>query len=187
MQEPELLTDEHLNSTPVCFRSDAKKLIYYASGIFELDLDTRAVTPLVDTPEENVAFGDLSLNDQWLVYLTTAANHDYEVFIRRYPEMDQSHRVSRFGGLDPMWSRANKNTIFFWNGGIPYGKVMAATISFDPFEVLGVEPAVDETSLDLLGYAFDYDAKNDRFLLVRPAGEFQPPTEIRWLRNVLSD
>ena len=84
-----------------------------------------------------------------------------------------------------MWSRSDDDTVFSWQRNDPFGRVMAAKIAFDPFRVISIEPAINATSLDILGFAYDYDPKNDRFLLVRPSGEITPRTEFRLLQNSL--
>ena len=143
------------------------------------------MTPLASSPDQNESFGDLSPDGKWLVYLSTSANRDFEVFVGRYPKMNEIHHISRSGALDPIWSRSDDNTVFFWQGNGPFGRVMAAKIAFDPFRVISIEPAINATSLGISGFAYDYDPKNDRFLLVRPSGEITPRTEFRLLQNSL--
>ncbi len=199
-QRPELLARRHVSQTPVCFNRDGTKLICYSSDIdddirsciYEIDMETGVETPLLSSPDKNEAFGHLSHDDQWLVFLSSKSNRNYEVFVARYPELKKTHWVSGVGlsnrqhlRLDPMWSPNTNDTIFFWDGGIPYGRVMEAKIELDPFKVVSILPAVPATSIDLPGYAYDYDAKTDRFLLVRPAEKVEPATKIRWLRGSL--
>jgi hypothetical protein len=57
----------------------------------------------------------LSPDDNWLAYASTEAN-EWEIFVVSYPDGKQKRRVSRNGGLAPVWS-ADGSELFYREGG----------------------------------------------------------------------
>jgi serine/threonine protein kinase len=149
------------------------------SDIHELNLQDHSERPLLNSPYDEV-FGELSPDGRWLLYLSTKDTGNYEAFVSDYPNISQTHRISKTGALDPMWSPSG-DAIYFRAGG-RHDEIIAATVAFDPFRVVKTETIISGTN-DCPGYSFDYDANNDRFVIIRPVAESSQHNEIRWLQN----
>jgi len=80
--------------------------------LLSFDGDTTA-TPLVEGPANEV-HPALSPDGRWLAYASDQSGR-YEIYLRRYPELDQLQQVSRSGGKAPQW-RADSRELYFFKG-----------------------------------------------------------------------
>ena len=180
------------------FLRDGKtKLLYNGSsgnqhskrGIVEYDLHDQSSRVLIATKNHSEAFGELSPDGKWLLYLSDHDTTRYELYITDYPGLRRTHRISQHGAIDPIWS--DSSDVVYYRSlerdghGKASGKIIAATLQFDPFSV--EHETILSGTRDCPGYSFDYDAANDRFLVLKPIEASPPRKEIRWLQNALRD
>ncbi len=72
------------------------------------------VVPLVNGPA-NETHPALSPDGRWLAYASDQSGQ-YEVYLRRYPELDELRQVSSSGGMAPLW-RSDSRELYFHTGG----------------------------------------------------------------------
>jgi serine/threonine-protein kinase len=80
--------------------------------LLQFDGDTSAV-PLMEGPDNEV-HPALSPDGQWLAYASDQTGR-YEVYLRRYPELDGMQQVSSLGGRAPKW-RSDGRELYFFQG-----------------------------------------------------------------------
>jgi eukaryotic-like serine/threonine-protein kinase len=108
----------------------------------------------------------LSPDRRWLAYASNESG-DYEIQVRRFPELDRQWPVSEGGGTQLRWS-ANGREIYYRG---------ASALMAVPFDGRGEEPVLgkpvalfeDEYDLGLGTTTANYDVTPDgRFLMLRP-------------------
>ena len=88
----------------------------------------------------------------------------YEVFVRSFPEVGQKYRISKAGGVQPVWA-ADGGELFYRNG----DKMMVVDIMASP-RFFAAEPKLlfqrKYSQFDSLGMPTYDVASNGRFLMV---------------------
>jgi Tol biopolymer transport system component len=110
----------------------------------------------------------LSPDGRWLAYVSDVTG-DREVFVRPFPDVDDSRvQISVGGGNEPMWSR-DGGEIFYKSGGM----LVAATVEVGSALVVTSRTELFEMGRDYIARpeARGYDVSRDgrRFLMVRNA------------------
>ena len=98
--------------------------------------------PLITTPAYDGG-AQLSPDGKWLLYQSNESGQ-WEIYVRRYPDLDREWQVSEGGGLQPRWNHQNSE-IYYRTG----RKMMAVT-----FDGSGTEPTFGKPVLLFEG---DYD------------------------------
>jgi len=113
----ERLTTTNLYQQPCCFTSDGKWLIFQRTpqdgrlDIFAMTLDTpRVERPLVQTPADD-HLAALSPDNRWLAYTSDETGRS-EVYARPYGADGDAVRVSRNGGIGPVWAPDGRQLYF---------------------------------------------------------------------------
>ena len=123
-----------------------------------------APRPLIVTPAYEGG-AQLSPDGRWLLYQSDASGRA-EIYVRRYPALDRQWQVSEDGGVQPRWSRNNRE--IYYRGG---GHIVAASL-----DASGAEPVFGKpTALFTDDYDFgsgasiaNYDVTQDgRFIMIR--------------------
>ena len=112
-------------------------------------------------------------NGQWIAY-TSNESGDYEIYLQRYPELDDKRAVSIGGGTLPVWSPGGRE-LLYGRGGPPTAIMRVA-----------VDPAEDDPSVLVFGapeFLFEYIYRahpfsktyplhpdGQRFLMIKPEG-----------------
>ena len=78
--------------------------------LWKLDLAGRETAPLLVTPF-NETQARISPDGRWLAYVSDEAGTS-EVYVARYPEMDERRKASAGGGGQPQW-RADQRELFY--------------------------------------------------------------------------
>ena len=134
--------------------------------------------PLVRTPF-NEGSPTFSRDGRWLAYSSDASGR-YEIYVQPYPGPGGRSQISTEGGAEPVWSR-NGRELFYRSG----DKMMAADIdtrsSFSAgkpkslFQGLYQPTPIFEANYDV--------APDGRFLMIKPGGEEQAPTQVNVVLN----
>jgi serine/threonine-protein kinase len=123
-----------------------------------------APRPLIVTPAYEGG-AQLSPDGRWLLYQSDASGRA-EIYVRRYPALDRQWQVSEEGGVQPRWSRNNRE-IYYRAG----RHIVAASL-----DASGAEPVFGKpTALFTDDYDFgsgasvaNYDVTPDgRFIMIR--------------------
>jgi Tol biopolymer transport system component len=107
----------------------------------------------------------LSPDGHWLLYQSDASGRA-EIYVRRYPALDRQWQVSEGGGVQPRWSRNNRE-IYYRSG----GRIIAVSLDASGAEpVFGRPTALFSDEYDFGGGASiaNYDVTRDgRFIMIR--------------------
>ena len=129
----------------------------------------------------NLRWPVLSADRRWLAYASDNTGRD-EVFVQAYPGAGPKLRLSPDGGTQPVWAR-NGRELFFTtqpkadNLGTPRLSLMAVDIEgsegLNPGRphVLFEGPYVESSPVR----NYDVSPDGQRFLMVKPAGDKEPP------------
>jgi Tol biopolymer transport system component len=135
--------------------------------------------PLVRTPfnEGSPAF---SPDGRWLAYISDASGRN-EIYVQPYPGQGGRVQISTEGGTEPVWSR-NGRELFYRSG----DKMMAVEIDTRSTFSAGKPKSLFQ-GLYQPTPTFDanYDVAPDgrRFLMIKPGGEEQAPTQVNVVLN----
>jgi len=122
--------------------------------------------PLVEGPASEV-HPSLSPDGRWLAYASDQSGQ-YEIYLRRYPDLDQTRRISTAGGMGPLW-RSDSRELYFYQASLEGG--YSATFMRVPIEDApgSPEPMFEVPSIISVGvpYGKGYDVTPDgrRFLV----------------------
>jgi hypothetical protein len=94
-------------------------LIFQSAPDFESDFDIWLLPmdddggplPLVEGPYNDV-HPALSPDGRWLAY-TSDRSGRYEIYLSRYPELDEHRRISTSGGMGPLWREDSREFYFY--------------------------------------------------------------------------
>jgi Tol biopolymer transport system component len=137
--------------------SSADIYLFSLSGAFE-------PRPLISSPAYEGG-PQLSPDRHWLIYASNESGQ-FEIYIRRFPELDRQWQVSEGGGTQPRWSRTGREIYF-------RGRGFVMAVSFDGSSsepVMGKPQALfrDEYDLGTGITTANYDVTPDgRFLMLR--------------------
>ncbi len=176
--EPRRLLGE-VTGCPVTASKDGRWLVFLKSWDLYLAGLSEPVTirPLVATPAYEWG-GRISPDGRWFAYTSDAAGR-YEIYVRPFPEGEQSWRVSTAGGEEPTWTSDGRSLVY--RNGRRFLSVSFSTESnvprFGPSELI-----VEGDFFNLRGYSYDVSPTDSRLLLLR-AELGEAPDEIRLVEN----
>ena len=144
--------------------------------LWALSLPERKATPILQTEFFEKA-GALSPDGRWLAYHSDESGRP-EVYVQPFPGLGSKWRISREGGVYPLW-RGDGKEIFFTTDD---GKVMAVDVSSattfaagDP-KLLFTARLKHGSARALLSRDYDVTSDGQRFLVtVAPGEEVVPP------------
>jgi len=84
------------------------------TDIFEYDVEADESRPVVESPYLESG-GDLSSDGRWFVYASNEGGSP-QVYLNRFPEMNQSRTLTGEGSYGPLWSQDGRS-IYFINEG----------------------------------------------------------------------
>jgi serine/threonine-protein kinase len=141
--------------------------------------------PVVQGPA-NETHPALSPDGRWLAYASDQSGK-YEVYLRRYPELDRLQQVSSSGGMAPLW-RSDSKELYFYSGAFQDGSAttfMRVPIDDGPGtpEQIWSHPSVFNTGLP---YGSGYDVTPDGQRLLVSINEHEYPLFLPDLRIVFN-
>jgi Tol biopolymer transport system component len=144
-----------------------------------LRLSDRISRPYMHTPfnEGSPAF---SPDGRWLAF-TSDASGRYEIYVQPYPGPGGRVQISAEGGTEPVWPR-NGRELFYRAG----DKTMAVEIKTQPGFSAGKPKLLFQGRYQpppTLNANYDVSPDGHRFLMLKPAGEEQGPTQINVVLN----
>jgi len=131
-----LLALDEGDSWPTSASADGRWLAWYGATIGSgteadaADPNDLFFTDLTDRESRRIRLpgrqrgARFSPDGRWVAYQSTENGREEEVFVRPWPEMDASYRISDGGGAEPIWSRDGRELFYRRRG-----DVVAVTIS----------------------------------------------------------
>jgi serine/threonine-protein kinase len=178
----ERLTNSEHWQQPVSWSPDGKTLAIVDRGIAMLDVESRRVTPFLNS-QFSEQYPYFSPKGRWLAYTSNESGRQ-EVYVRAYPGPGQKYLVSSEGGREPLWARDGKRLFYRkW----PARQVWAVDIRTDGGFSLGkprllIEKPGYQSAFPASCYDLSLDSK--RFLMVKQEDRNPTPvTEIVLVQN----
>jgi len=180
-----LTTSEHLH-TPHCWSPDGRVLSFTevhpdtGRDIWLLPVEgERKPYPFLQTPS-NESAPRFSQDGRWLAYVSDETGR-FEVYVQSFPGPGGKWQISTEGGSEPVWN-PNGRELFYRNG----DKVMAVDIMTETVFTVGkpkvlFEGRYEKSTVSRANY--DITPDGQRFLMVKPGEQEQPPTQINVVLN----
>ncbi len=108
--------------------------------------------------------GEISPDGAWIAYTSSEAGLE-DVYVRRFPDLNERHRVSTDGGRNPVWSPDGREIVFrrFLSG----GQMMAVAVTTEPTFTVGTpEVLFEEPYYQSGGRNYDL-APDGRLLMIK--------------------
>jgi hypothetical protein len=185
--EERLTNKENVNQAPESISRDGHWLAYHESGGGTAGIEIWVVPLIGDRTPRRFISGPYSASDgqfspdgHWLAYQSTKSGRS-EIWMRRFPDGDDEHRISTEGGAEPMWSSTGRE-LFFING----DKMMAVDVNTDAGFAVGVPHVLYQGHFARSTvYASNYSVTRDglRFLRVRPTAPDAPMNQVQIVLN----
>jgi hypothetical protein len=121
-----------------------------------------------------------SPDGRWLAYISDASGR-HEIYVQPYPGPGGRLQISTEGGTEPVWSR-NGRELFYRSG----DKMMAVEIDTRSSFSAGKPKSLFQGSyLPAPALLANYDVAPDgrHFLMLKPGGEEQAPTQVNLVLN----
>ena len=190
---PEVLFSDDSDKQPYSWLPGGDGLVFQRQAgpdagfdiwLLRLSGDTTGV-PLVEGPA-NETHPALSPDGRWLAY-TSDQSGKYEVYLRRYPELDRIQQVSNSGGMAPLW-RSDSRELYFYSGAFQDASsttFMRVRVDDGPGtpEQIWSHPSVFNTGLP---YGSGYDVTPDGRRLLVSINEQEFPLFLPDLRIVFN-
>jgi len=135
--------------------------------------------PLVRTPF-NEGSPTFSPDGHWLAYASDASGR-YEIYAQPYPGPGGRLQISTEGGTEPVWSR-NGQELFYRSG----DKMMAVEIGTRSGFSAGKPKSLFKglyQPTPILDANYDVAPDGRRFLMIKPGGEEEVPTQVNVVLN----
>ena len=131
--------------------------------VMPMNGDSTAYSPLRDSGEFNQRGAMASPDGRWVAYVDKLSDRD-EVYVRSFPDFGERHQISVAGGRSPTWG-GDETELFYVAG----KRMIVARVQTEPeFDVVERVPLFENPYLDFSARtAYDYDRRNDRFLMVK--------------------
>ena len=188
-----LTTSEHLQ-TPHCWSPDGSLLAYTevhpttGRDIWLLPLEgdprhagaeSRKPYPFLSSPS-NESAPRFSPDGRWLAYMSDESGQ-FEIYVQAFPGPGGKWQISTEGGTEPVWN-PNGKELFYRNG----EKLMAVDIRTESGFGVGKPKLLFEGWYERSTVSrpnYDVAADGQRFLMVKPGEQEQPPTQINVVLN----
>jgi len=154
-----------------------------ATGRDIYTLQPNGPQPLVRTPF-NEGSPTFSPDGRWLAYASDASGR-YEIYVQPYPGPGGRWPISTEGGTEPVWSR-NGRELFYRSG----DKMMAVEIDTRSSFAAGKPKSLFQglyQPTPILDANYDVSPDSRRFLMIKPGGEEQAPTQVNLVLNWFED
>jgi hypothetical protein len=150
------------------------------SDILLLSRRERSVTTLLHS-QAQVAYPEFSPNGHWLAFGSNESGRE-EIYVRPFPGPGGTWKISREGGIDPLWARDGRRLFYRWRG-----QVWAVDIG----QGNGFEAGKPRLLFDQPGFLYatpartwDISLDGKRFLMVKlDEGRPTPVTELVFVQN----
>ena len=159
------------------------------SGVLSFGGEELEWLPLLAT-NENEGNPAISPDGEWVAYRSHESGRP-EVYVARFPTLEDRQPVSVEGGWSPLWSHDGRELFYQAGGPQEPGRMMAVSVTTGPTLTLGTPVLVFEGPYDN-GFARAYDLGPDgRFLMLKPLereGDRRPPqitVVINWHQELL--
>ena len=87
--------------------------------------------------------GEISPDGSWIAYTSDEAG-SADIYVRRFPDLSERHRISTEGGRGPVWSTDGQEIIFRrFGGGVP-PVMMAVAVTTEPTFTIGTPEVLFE-------------------------------------------
>jgi serine/threonine protein kinase/Tol biopolymer transport system component len=178
---PELLVEAD-HAIPGSWLDGGRAILYTewnAGGFYRLQIDGERKPELILRTDRRQGFPRVSPDGNWVVYVADESSRR-EVFVRSYPELGATHKVSIDGGREPVWSRDGRR-IYYRKG----KQMLAVNVDFRPAISFGQPRILFEGEYDAaeVGHQhFEISHDDTRFLMVKH-GEPLGPREVRVVLN----
>jgi Tol biopolymer transport system component/DNA-binding winged helix-turn-helix (wHTH) protein len=179
---------ERLNKSgglPYSLSPDGQLLAFNDGGatphIWVLRLDDRKLVPFRETMFKEGA-AQFSPDGRWLAYVSNESGRN-EIYVQPYPGPGGKWQISKEGGTEPLWN-PNGRELFYRSGDM----MMAAAIATQPRFSAG-EPKLlfagqfEPSPSPVPNANYDVSPDGQRFLMVKPGGRDQAPTQINVVPN----
>jgi serine/threonine-protein kinase len=129
--------------------------------------------PLIEGPASEVQ-PSLSPDGRWLAYASDQSGQ-YEVYLRRYPDLDGVQQISSSGGMGPLW-RSDSGELYFYQLSLEDGytatfmRVPVDDVPGSPESMFEV-PSITSVG-NIYGKGYDVTPDGQRFLVVVDEQEF---------------
>jgi len=126
----------------------------------------------------------LSPDGRWLAYDSDESGRS-EIYVRPFPRLDDKWKISTDGGNEPLWSRDGKELFYRIAD-----KMMAVSVAPGTVFAVAVPKMVFDGRYQFSGTgvsAYDVSLDGRRFLIVQPAADAQPATQIHIVLNWFSE
>ena len=183
---PRRLTNAPSHQPPADFTRDGRSVVFGSTDktgenldVYLLDLDGGTMSVLLDSDADEIQ-PKLSPDERWLAY-TSDVTGRREVYVKSFPDMGATIRVSPNGGQEPLWSPSGDRLYYRSQSG---RQVFAVDVSGDPLR-FGREQLLFEGTFTpgiRWGRKWDIHPDGDRFLML-PMESTQSPQEIRVVLN----
>jgi serine/threonine-protein kinase len=190
---PTRLTAAPVHHLPLDMTSDGRTVIFisrsgYSSGTFDIHAlhlgETPIVEPLIETKHDD-CLPALSPDGRWLAYASDVSDR-LEIYVKPYPGLDGTIRVSPNGGTDPLWSPSGDRLYYRSENG---RRVLAVDVlGTDPLR-FGTETMLFEGSFTpgiRWGRKWDLHPDGNRFLMLMHENA-EPVEGIRVVINWFSE
>ena len=149
--------------------------------LWALDMEKGTAAQLVGG-SFNVFEARFAPNGSWYAYMSDETGHNYDVYLRPFPDTGSQLRVSAAGGSWPRWSEDGKE-LFYLNGEghlVVVQVTFGEAVSVSPAEIITPDPI---TSNPFAEHAqFDVHPDGQRFLL-RPDSYSSGSSQLMIMRD----
>jgi eukaryotic-like serine/threonine-protein kinase len=179
---------ERLNErggAPYSWSPDGQLLTFHVGAptphIWVLRLGDHKAMPFSETTFKEGA-AQFSPDGRWLAYVSDESGR-WEVYVQPYPGPGGKYQISTKGGTEPVWN-PNARELFYRSG----DNMMAAEIATQPHFSAG-KPKVlfagqfQASPSPVPNANYDVSPDGRRFLMVKPGGRDQAPTQINVVVN----
>lgn len=155
---------------PYSWSYDKRFLIYFEVNensmrnlkVLDLSQPDRVPQSLSNLPFHEM-FADFAPNGKYLVYETQESSGYEEIFVQPFPPDGRRIKISSGGGVEPFWTVAGKEIIYFSND---FSKMMTVSLDWANGFSTGIPKLLWERSyLDIPGRAYSITPDGSLFLM----------------------
>ena len=185
---PERLTTVPGNQFPTSISQDGSRIVLFGTGPLStilysvlLDPGKRNAEPLVKGPSTYFG-GELSPNGHWLAYHSNESG-EFQVYVRPFPNVDSGRvPISTKGGTRAAWARNGRELFYLDQSGfltsVPVQVKDGVFTAGAPVKILDRQYYAGFSALGLDLRAYDVAPDGQRFLMIKEAAAFAPPSNV---------
>jgi len=190
---PELLFEHPGEDVDEVFWSSDGDWLVYRTGTSDNNRDVYAHRLRPDTmtiavsaqPDVDELSPVLSPNGRWLAYVSNESGQT-EVWVRPFPDVARgSRQISMDGGVEPVWSGDGDELFFRSRPGFTSVSIRTDTdfSSREPQVLFSNQISV----VDQIHQSYSFDARRDRFLMIRNVGREEAGAELILIQNFIEE